>query len=99
MGAITNFLENVDTLLVKKTPYQIYIFASLICLMFVGAAVYEYTHPSQEVQDLIGLKQLREELFNGGYNMEQVYQGPVRPTDDEVYFRETGITKPLEVKN
>ena len=26
----------------------------------------------------------------------EVYQGPVRPTDDEEYFRETGITKPLE---
>lgn len=25
------------------------------------------------------------------------YQGPVRPTDDEEYFRQTGITKPLEV--
>ena len=30
--------------------------------------------------------------------MQQVYQGPVRPTDDEDYFRETGITRPLEVK-
>ncbi len=26
------------------------------------------------------------------------FQGPVRPTDDEEYFRETGITKPLENK-
>jgi hypothetical protein len=30
-------------------------------------------------------------------NEEPVYQGPVRPTDDEAYFRKTGITKPLEV--
>jgi hypothetical protein len=29
-------------------------------------------------------------------NEEPVYQGPVRPTDDEAYFRKTGITKPLE---
>lgn len=28
---------------------------------------------------------------------EKIYQGPVRPTDDEKYFRTTGITKPLEV--
>lgn len=28
----------------------------------------------------------------------KVYQGPVRPGDDEAYFRLTGITKPLEVK-
>ena len=26
---------------------------------------------------------------------EKIYQGPVRPTDDEVYFRKTGITKTL----
>ena len=26
------------------------------------------------------------------------YQGPVRPTDDETYFRKTGVTKPLEVE-
>jgi len=25
-----------------------------------------------------------------------IYQGPVRPTDDEAYFRNTGITRPLE---
>jgi hypothetical protein len=48
-------------------------------------------------------------LFAGGFllfspanipekiNEEPVYQGPVRPTDDEAYFRKTGITKPLEV--
>jgi len=24
-----------------------------------------------------------------------IYQGPVRPMDDEPYFRQTGITKPL----
>jgi hypothetical protein len=29
---------------------------------------------------------------------EQVYQGPVRPTDDEAHFRLTGETIPLEVK-
>lgn len=29
---------------------------------------------------------------------DNVYQGPVRPTDDLDYFRKTGITKPLEVK-
>ena len=28
---------------------------------------------------------------------ERKYQGPVRPTDDEEYFRKTGITKFLEV--
>jgi len=28
----------------------------------------------------------------------KVYQGPVRPTDDEVHFRKTGQTIPLEVK-
>jgi len=28
---------------------------------------------------------------------ENIYQGPVRPTDDLEFFRETGITKPLEV--
>jgi hypothetical protein len=27
-----------------------------------------------------------------------VFSGPVRPTDDEAYFRQTGITRPLEVK-
>ena len=26
-------------------------------------------------------------------NIEEVYQGPVRPTDDEYYFRKTGITR------
>ena len=33
--------------------------------------------------------------INGEENMPEVgkqYQGPVRPTDDELYFRETGIT-------
>ena len=29
---------------------------------------------------------------------DKVYSGPVRPTDDESYFRQTGITRPLEVK-
>ena len=29
---------------------------------------------------------------------ETQYAGPVRPTDDEEYFRKTGITRPLEVK-
>lgn len=29
---------------------------------------------------------------------ERLYQGPVRPTDDEDYFRKTGITKPKEVE-
>jgi len=29
---------------------------------------------------------------------EPLFQGPVRPTDDEEYFRKTGITKPLEVE-
>lgn len=29
---------------------------------------------------------------------EKVYSGPVRPTDDEDYFRKTGITKSLEVE-
>jgi len=29
---------------------------------------------------------------------QRLYQGPVRPTDDEDYFRKTGITRPLEVK-
>ena len=30
-------------------------------------------------------------------NVEEgdVYQGPVRPIDDENYFRKTGITRPL----
>lgn len=32
-------------------------------------------------------------------NSEQVYQGPVRPTDNESYFRKTGITKPLGDNN
>lgn len=27
---------------------------------------------------------------------DKPFQGPVRPTDDEAYFRKTGITKPLE---
>jgi len=31
-------------------------------------------------------------------NEERLYQGPVRPTDDEDYFRKTGITRPLEIK-
>lgn len=29
---------------------------------------------------------------------QRLYQGPVRPTDDEEHFRKTGITRPLEVK-
>jgi len=28
----------------------------------------------------------------------QQFAGPVRPTDDEEYFRKTGITRPLEVE-
>ena len=28
----------------------------------------------------------------------KLFQGPVRPTDDLEYFRETGITKPMEIK-
>ena len=28
-----------------------------------------------------------------------VYQGPVKPSDDLEYFRQTGITKPLEKSN
>jgi hypothetical protein len=31
-------------------------------------------------------------------NEPQVYQGPVRPTDDEDYFRKTGITRPLSLE-
>ena len=29
---------------------------------------------------------------------KELYQGPVRPTDDEAYFRSTGITRPLVKK-
>ena len=32
-------------------------------------------------------------------NEPKNFQGPVQPQDDEQYFRETGITKPLEVGN
>jgi hypothetical protein len=39
-------------------------------------------------------------LLLGYYSEEEqpeeiVYQGPVRPTDDEAHFRKTGITRPL----
>ena len=40
-------------------------------------------------------------IENGGDDMveeERVFQGPVRPTDDEEHFRKTGETIPLEVE-
>jgi len=40
-------------------------------------------------------------IENGGVTMDkekQVYQGPVRPTDNEQHFRLTGETIPLEVE-
>jgi len=36
-------------------------------------------------------------FINKEHSTNKVYQGPVRPTDDEAYFRKTGITKPLEL--
>ena len=39
-----------------------------------------------------------QEVKMGNKEDEGLYQGPVRPTDDEDYFRKTGITKPKEVK-
>ena len=39
----------------------------------------------------------KEESENPSQEDEEViYQGPVRPGDDEAYFRKTGITRPLE---
>jgi len=38
------------------------------------------------------------QLNNNGEVIMKIYQGPVRPTDDEAYFRKTGITKPLELE-
>lgn len=29
-------------------------------------------------------------------NSKLKFQGPVRPTDDEEYFRKTGITRPIQ---
>jgi hypothetical protein len=49
---------------------------------------------------LILLALIGSVLFIAIYNYYKketpVYQGPVRPTDDEEYFRNTGITKPME---
>lgn len=44
------------------------------------------------IYNSMGVSEMDNEVTEG------VYQGPVRPTDDEAYFRKTGITKPLEIK-
>jgi hypothetical protein len=55
-----------------------------VCLL-IGYAVY-YNFYSDNAR--VNLK----------YNFEKQYQGPVPEGYDEEYFRETGITKPLENK-
>lgn len=50
---------------------------------------------------LIGLLLVGSLSITNMINLEQeekIYQGPVRPTDDEDYFRKTGITRPMEVE-
>ena len=53
-----------------------------VCLLIISASMVIINNESEEVKTM----------------EEKSFQGPVRPTDDEAYFRETGITRPKEVK-
>ena len=63
----------------------------LIGLAIVGIVIYVYKPHDIKYCDSIALEY-------GHSNEAQCYQGPVRPLDDEEYFRRTGKTIPLEVK-
>lgn len=51
---------------------------------------------------ILGLLMLGNFIFSDNQTIESseepIYQGPVRPQDDESYFRKTGITRTLEVE-
>lgn len=54
----------------------------LICLLVLGVGIVLYYHFQKKPV----------------VTKEEVYQGPVQEGYDEDYFRKTGISKPLEVK-
>jgi len=68
-----------------------------IVSLFLVAGIYflyqEYLNQEQEVE-----MESEEGFVEGGFVEGVVYQGPVRPTDDEEYFRKTGITRPKEIE-
>lgn len=44
---------------------------------------------------VMGCQKAPDLLLDKENNKQQSYQGPVRLTDDEQYFRETGVIRPL----
>jgi len=94
---VINFLNRIDEILFKKVPYKFYLVGVFIMMFIVGNCVYEYVNQPKPNNFTIDLSDYK---YSGESKIieERVYQGPVIPTDDESYFRQTGITKPLEVK-
>jgi hypothetical protein len=93
-----NILQKIDELFYTKVPYQVYMIAAFICLVAVATLVSDYT--SQEPQLNFTIDMSGYEIGGSAMAIElkQLYQGPVRPTDNEEYFRLTGTTKPREDK-
>ena len=67
--------------------YKLFLLILMFCILLV---IYIYYKDKL----FLGVERLNSDLKkNQPHNL---YQGPVRLTDDEIYFRKTGITKPLE---
>lgn len=50
------------------------------------------------VSSIFVIYELNDEEGGSKMEEERLYQGPVKPTDDEEHFRKTGETKPLEIE-
>lgn len=103
---LNKFGETSDKI-ISSIPLPAYIFVGVFLLMFIGQGVYQYATQEQPINFSINTDFLNDADYvtnNIGGIMEQqidlpLYQGPVRPGDDEDYFRLTGITKPKESNN
>ena len=97
---ILNFFEKTDNLFFKKVPYQVYMVGAFVSLLIVAGSVYEYTHPDPNVQNLIGLKQMQDELFNNYSDVNYPYENqigwsnPLGANGEQIFDEVTG--KPLE---
>jgi len=99
-GYILSSLNKIDTLLIKKIPYQVYIFLSVLCLAFVGQAVYDYQTQEQPVNLSFSLDDTYTHSSDSivvadSYTLNSKYKNAEPIFYDEDLFYSTGK---LEVK-
>jgi len=84
--------------IISAIPFSLYFLLCLVAVGAVGQATYDYYHQEPYNNFTIDTSFLNNPNYiSTGGIMENIkipiYQGPVRPSDDEEYFRLTGITK------